>query len=49
MIKTPHRRSEAGKRAKYAIELLYIDVTGPFEEGLDGSRYWLTIIDDCTR
>jgi hypothetical protein len=39
MIETPYRRSEAGKRAKYAIELLHIDVVGPFEEGLDGSRY----------
>ncbi len=30
------------------MELLHIDVAGPFNEGLDGSRYWLTIIDDFT-
>lgn len=48
MIETPHRRSDACKRAKYAMELLHIDVAGPFEEGLDGSRYWLTIVDDHT-
>ncbi|KAJ5111782.1 hypothetical protein NUU61_001412 [Penicillium alfredii] len=48
MIETPHRRSEAGKRANFAMELLHIDVAGPFEEGLDGSRYWLTIVDDFT-
>jgi hypothetical protein len=30
------------------MELLHIDVAGPFDEGLDGSRYWLTIVDDFT-
>lgn len=30
------------------MELLHIDVAGPSEEGLDGSRYWLTIFDDHT-
>jgi hypothetical protein len=48
MIEVPHRRSEVCKGAKYAMELLHIDVAGPFEEGLDGSRYWLTIVDDFT-
>jgi len=48
MVETPHRRSETCKRATYAMELLHIDVAGPFEEGLDGSRYWLTIVDDFT-
>jgi hypothetical protein len=48
MTETPHRRSEASKRSKYAMELLHIDVAGPFEEGLDGSRYWITIVDDFT-
>jgi hypothetical protein len=28
------------------MELLHIDVAGPFDEGLDGSRHWLTIVDD---
>jgi hypothetical protein len=48
MIEVLHRRSEVCKGAKYAMELLHIDVAGPFEEGLDGSRYWLTIVDDFT-
>lgn len=48
MIEVPHRRSEVCKGAKYTMELLHIDVAGPFEEGLDGSRYWLTIVDDFT-
>jgi hypothetical protein len=39
MTETLHRRLEVGKRAKYAIELLYIDIVGPFKERLDGSRY----------
>ena len=30
------------------MELLHIDVAGPFDEGLDGSRYWVTIVDDFT-
>jgi hypothetical protein len=30
------------------MELLHIDVAGLFDEGLDGSRYWLTIVDDFT-
>ncbi|KAJ5979254.1 hypothetical protein N7501_002596 [Penicillium viridicatum] len=25
-----------------------MDAAGPFDEGLDGSRYWLTIVDDWT-
>lgn len=30
------------------MELLHIDVAGLFDEGLDCSRYWLTIVDDAT-
>ena len=30
------------------MELLHIDVAWSFDEGLDGSRYWLTIVDDFT-
>lgn len=30
------------------MEFLHIDVAGPFDEGLDGSRYWLTVVDDFT-
>lgn len=30
------------------MELLHMDVAGPFDEGLDGSRYGLTIVDDST-
>jgi hypothetical protein len=48
MIEKPHRRSGQSRRGKYAMELLHIDVAGPFDEGLDGSRYWLTIVDDFT-
>ncbi|CRG92846.1 hypothetical protein PISL3812_09917 [Talaromyces islandicus] len=46
MIEKPHKSS--GKKGEYAMELLHIDVAGPFDEGLDGSRYWLTIVDDFT-
>ena len=48
MIEKTHRRSRASRRGEYAMELLHIDVAGPFDEGLDGSRYWLTIVDDFT-
>jgi hypothetical protein len=48
MIEKPHHRSGRSRRGEYAMELLHIDVAGPFDEGLDGSRYWLTIVDDFT-
>jgi hypothetical protein len=48
MIEKPHTRSGQSRRGEYAMELLHIDVAGPFDEGLDGSRYWLTIVDDFT-
>ncbi|KAL5397401.1 hypothetical protein PMIN03_012886 [Paraphaeosphaeria minitans] len=35
-------------QGEYPMELLHIDVAGPFEEGLDGSHYWLTIVYDYT-
>jgi hypothetical protein len=46
MIEKPH--SSLNKRGEYAMELLHINAAGPFDEGLDGSRYWLTIVDDFT-
>jgi hypothetical protein len=46
MIEKPHKSS--GRKGEYPMELLHIDVAGPFAEGLDGSRYWLTIVDDFT-
>jgi hypothetical protein len=49
MIEKPHNRSGTSWRGEYAMEHLHIDVAGPFDEGLDGSRYWLTIVDDFTR
>lgn len=48
MIEKPYSRSRKGRRVEYVIERLYINVIGPFEEGLDRSRYWLTIVDDFT-
>ncbi|OQD61512.1 hypothetical protein PENPOL_c016G05407 [Penicillium polonicum] len=35
-------------RGEYAMELLHIDIAGPFDEGFDGSRYWLTVVDGFT-
>lgn len=46
MTEKPH--SSSNKRGEYAMELLHIDVAGPFNESLDGSRYWFTIVDDFT-
>ncbi|EDN03770.1 hypothetical protein HCAG_01635 [Histoplasma mississippiense (nom. inval.)] len=48
MIEKPHGRSGPHRRGEYPMELLHIDVAGPFDEGLDGSCYWLTIVDDST-
>ena len=48
MIEKPHNHSGRSRRGEYPMELLHIDVAGPFDEGLDGSRYWLTIVDDFT-
>ena len=48
MIEKPHSQSRRSRRGEYAMELLHTDVAGPFDEGLDGSRYWLTIVDDFT-
>ncbi|KAK7177522.1 hypothetical protein PSPO01_16430 [Paraphaeosphaeria sporulosa] len=36
-----------GRKGEYPMESLRMDVAGP-QEGLDGSRYWLTIVDGCT-
>jgi hypothetical protein len=46
MIEKPHTRLGQSRRGEYVMELLHIDVAGPFDEGLDGSCYWLTIVDD---
>ncbi|KAJ5931193.1 hypothetical protein N7516_005682 [Penicillium verrucosum] len=46
MIERSHRRSRVSRRGEHAMDLLHIDVAGPFDDGLDGSRYWLTIVDD---
>ncbi|KAH8706887.1 hypothetical protein GQ44DRAFT_732082 [Phaeosphaeriaceae sp. PMI808] len=46
MAKKP--RNHPGRKGEYPTELLHIDVAGPFDEGLDGSRYWLTIVHDFT-
>ncbi|EKG09467.1 Integrase catalytic core [Macrophomina phaseolina MS6] len=46
MVEKPHNCSRRSRRGEYPMELLHIDVAGPFDEGLDGSRYWLTIVDD---
>jgi hypothetical protein len=48
MTEKPHSGSGGSRRGEHALELLHIDVAGPFDEGLDGSRYWLTIVDDFT-
>ncbi|KAJ5337477.1 uncharacterized protein N7506_005499 [Penicillium brevicompactum] len=48
MIERSHRRSRVSRRGEHAMDLLHIDVAGPFDDGLDGSRYWLTIVDDFT-
>ncbi|KAJ5350210.1 hypothetical protein N7541_007937 [Penicillium brevicompactum] len=48
MIERSHRRSRVSRRGEHTMDLLHIDVAGPFDEGLDGSRYWLTIVDDFT-
>ncbi|KAK7177315.1 hypothetical protein PSPO01_16638 [Paraphaeosphaeria sporulosa] len=45
---TEKRHHHPGGKGEYPMELLHIDVAGPFEEGLDGSRYWLTIVYDYT-
>ena len=46
--RNPHRRLWSSRRGEYAIERLHLDVAGPFNQGLDGSRYWLTIVYDFT-
>lgn len=48
MVEKSHKGSSRSRRGEYPMELLHIDVAGPFDEGLDGSRYWLTIVDDFT-
>jgi hypothetical protein len=48
MIERSHSRSRGSRRGEHAMDLLHIDTAGPFDEGLDGSRYWLTIVDDFT-
>jgi hypothetical protein len=48
MTEKSHRHSNRSHKGEYPMELLHIDVAGPFDEGLDGSQYWLTIVDDFT-
>jgi len=34
----------------HAFDLLHLDVWGPFStESMEGFKYFLTIVDDCTR
>ena len=35
--------------AKRALERIYLDFAGPYEVGVDGSIYMLTLTDDCMR
>ena len=45
---TPHKTPI--KRGTYPMEFLHTDVGGPFAEtDYDGSRYWVTILDDFTQ
>ncbi|KAF1937008.1 hypothetical protein EJ02DRAFT_294419, partial [Clathrospora elynae] len=44
MIEKPHRSTM--RKGEYPMEFIHMDAAGPFDEGLDGSRYWLTIVDD---
>jgi Zn ribbon nucleic-acid-binding protein len=45
---TPHQTPI--KRGTYPMEFLHTDVGGPFAEaGYDGSRYWVTVLDDFTQ
>jgi hypothetical protein len=48
MTEKPHNHSNQSHRGEYPMELLHIDIAGPFDERLDDSRYWLTIVDDST-
>jgi hypothetical protein len=46
MIEKPHRSTM--RKGEYPMDFIHMDAAGPFDEGLDGSRYWLTIVDDWT-
>ena len=42
--------SQSSYRAKKPLELIHADLCGPIEpETLGGSKYFLLIVDDCTR
>ena len=42
--------SQSSYRAEKPLELIHADLCGPIEpETLGGSKYFLLIVDDCTR
>lgn len=45
-------RPHAGKiaRGQHPLDLIHIDIAGPFRTpGYDQSRYWVTLLDDCSQ
>jgi hypothetical protein len=38
-----------GKKADAPLAKVHVDLVGPLPTSLKGERYWLTIVDDCTR
>ena len=50
--KHPKKRYEVWKetRAAYTLDMIHNDVLGPMHTtSINGSRYFLTFIDDCSR
>jgi len=43
------KQSHAPIRARKQLERVYMDFWGPNREGMGQERYYLSLIDDCTR
>lgn len=45
MVRAPYRSSNTTSEL---MELLHVDISGPFKESLGGSLYLITLLEDCT-
>ena len=42
-------RNKAYKRASQPGERIFVDMTGPFPEGLIDNRYWISVVENYSR
>ena len=47
--KQPNKIKKGARRSSDNLEIVHTDVSSPYEMCLNGQRYFITFIDDCSR